>query len=261
MARAFRMAGLFVLALVACRKTAKPTGDGAPASASAGGNPFVRGPAPSTARIVYEKPDGSYRLVFHVKDGRVREETTGGAWADGSYSIFDADSEVRVRPKDRKRTRFRTAENHLFEEYGKLAPEAQAAVRRSIGLVLPDLGYYQEGTLERLDTRNIHGLPASCYRRTSTILGIVSEECFWRGIEVFKNGKNPIDDSDLRIAVTSAEIGIPIDDALFVIPADYPEESTPSTEPIMHGVYAKLLERMQSPNFTIAHLDRYARVP
>ncbi|TKD00890.1 hypothetical protein [Polyangium fumosum] len=254
--------------LLACSRAPKPSsrhdavapvGSVSPV-ANASDNPFVHPMPPTTARIVYEKHDGSLRMVFHVKNGRVRAETTGGMFAGDDYTVSDGESEVRVFPKQRKVIRFRTAAAHLFEEYRKLGPEAQAAVRRSIDLVLPDLPFYQEGPLEALDVRDIHGLKASCYRRTSQILTSVSEACFWRGIRVWLMGKNPIDGSDLRAGATDVVLGPALDDELFVIPSDYTQELG-STDEIMHGVYASLLERMQSPRFSIAHLDRYAQTP
>jgi hypothetical protein len=230
------------------------------ASASDNANVFLRSMAPATARITYEKHDGSLKVVFHVKNGRVREETTGGMFANQGYSITDSESEVHVIPQQRKVLRFRTAATHLFEEYRKLGPEAKAAVRRSVDRVPPDLPFYQEGSLEPMDSRDIHGLHASCYRRTSQILGSVSEECFWRGIRVWMTGKNPIDDNDLRAGATEVVLGSAIDDEVFAIPPDYAQEVA-STDEIMHGVYASLLDRMQSPRFSIAHLDRHARTP
>jgi hypothetical protein len=126
--------------------------------------------------------------------------------------------------------------------------------------VLPDLPYYQEGTLDRIESRDIQGLHASCYHRYSRILDSSSDECYWRGIKVSMAGKNPIDGSDLRAVATSVEQGVPIDDALFSVPTDYAEEVS-SLEDVTHGLYTSLLERMKSPRFTIAHLDRYASVP
>jgi hypothetical protein len=246
-----------VLLLGACsrRKEAPP-----PPAEPASANPFVRTYPFATATITYAKKDGSLEEVIQIKGGRRRSHTTKGLFASDNWSLTDAEGEYNVLPKERKVMVFRADAAHLFDAYRALDPAEQERVRRSIALVGPDLPYYAEHVASPIGPRTIQGLQASCYRMTSHFDLPPSERCYFRGIKLETTGKNPLDDGRLDAVATSIVLNAPLDDALFTIPADFARETTSSDE-IMHGVHAKLVERMKQPSFTLESLDRYASVP
>lgn len=254
------LAGLMFVAC-ACSRQPKQGPPAPPSSTPAtGANPFVRTYPFTTATITYAKKDGSLEEVIQIKGGRKRSQTTKGLFADDTWSLKDAQAEYNVLPKQRKVVVFRADTANLLDAYRALDPAEQERVRRSIALLGPDLPYYAEAVVSPTAPRNIQGLQASCYRLTSRFGLPPSERCYFRGITLETTGKNPLDDAPLDGVATSIILNAPLDDALFTIPADFARE-TPDTDEIMHGVDAKLVERMKEASFTLESLDRYASVP
>lgn len=266
---AFVAVALALTSVVACKREATstaPAASAAPAVASAkpfaNENPFVRSFPNATAIVTYAKKDGSLKEVFHLKGGRLRTETVAGVFADGVYSVIDSDFELRVLPKEKKVRRFRAPESHLFEAYRALAPAEQARVQRSVAVVGPDLPWYVERSPKRIADRDVQGVHASCYRMTSRVLGTESEYCYWHGITVYMKEKNPIDDREMEGEATQIALDVPVDDALFAIPADFARvDEERVIADTMQGVYAKLVGRMASEAFRVEHLDRFAPTP
>ena len=249
---------------VACSREPKP-GAGAASSASgnsttapaSSANPFVRSYPFATATITYAKKDGNFEQVIQIKGGKKRSQTTKGPFADDTWSLADAQADYRVLPKERKVIVFQADTGHLLDAYRTLAPAEQERVRQSIALLGPDLPYYAEEVHSPTAPRTIEGLQASCYRLTPRFALPPSNRCYFRGINLETTGKNPLDDSRIDGVATSIVLNTPLDDALFTIPGDFVRE-TASTDEIMHGVYAKLVDRMKQATFTLESLDRYS---
>jgi hypothetical protein len=255
---------LAVLLLLACSHRPKDAPPEPPpatsAAAPASANPFVRTYPFTTATIRYAKKDGNLEEVIQIKAGRKRSQTTKGLFASDNWSLSDAEADYNVLPKERKVIVFRADTRHLFDAYRDLNPAEQERVRTSVGLVGSDLPYYAEEVPSPMAPRTIEGLQASCYRLTPRFDLPPSERCYFRGINLQTTGKNAIDGSRIDGVATSIVLNAPLDDALFTIPADFTRE-TASTDDIMHGVYAKLVERMKQSSFTLESLDRYASAP
>lgn len=232
-----------------------------PSSAtSTADNPFAPRYAFATTSITYEKSDGTAKELVRIKGTRVRRETLAGMFANGSYTVSDAEREQRVLPADRKVIVFRTPAAHVMAAYAKLSAAEQARVRESLAKIGPDLSLYSERIYTKMADRTFGAIRASCYATKSRLLDDTGEACFYRGVSMARRGTDPFTGKDQEWTATKVVVDEPIDDALFEVPRDFAREPEPADD-IWAEVYGKLVERMKSPRFALEHLDRYAPMP